>query len=631
MRREVMRLFGIIFLFFGVTFLGACGSGLQSAGECAHQYNQWSLTKSATCSVEGVQTRVCQKCGYMETQSIPSLGHTIVIDKAVKASCTTTGLTEGKHCSVCEETIVVQEELPALGHTEVVDAAVEATCVTDGLTEGKHCSVCHEILVAQQTVLAFGHTEVVDAAVEATCVTDGLTEGKHCSVCHEILVAQQTVLAFGHTEVIDAEIPATCVTDGKTEGKHCDICKVVLTEQTTIPAMGHNYDNGTIVKKATCIQEGTKKFTCTVKSCGHSYEKAYSLPTFSATELYNQSVKYVGEIVTYDKNGAEYSLGTGFVISSDGKIVTNYHVIEDACAAKITIDGTTYEIVSVLAYDATIDLAVLRVNGSNMTHANICKNAVSVGETVYAIGSSRGMTNTYSQGIITYADRIVDGVSHVQHDASITNGNSGGPLINVYGEVIGINTWVMTDSQNLNFAVFADELDHLVYGTPLTLSEFYQKECDVYLKMMNYIMENGEYLMDSNCYRLITGTTYSSDYSSKYTRLAYYFVDSNVISLDFAIDDGDNWAYFEIDDAVDGVYYWEYFDEYNEMSGTLYASTYDNNTLLGYSYNNIYYSSTRNSVRELASGMIAVLCSWISSDFYEIGVTAADLHFYCYY
>ena len=310
---------------------------------------------------------------------------------------------------------------------------------------------------------------------KASCTEDG-TAVRYCS-CGEMQT--QNIAAYGHTEVIDAAIAATCTEEGKTEGKHCSICNVALIEQIAVQPLGHQYNNGEITKKATCIQNGVKKFTCTVTTCGHSYTEAYSLSQYTATQIYNQSVEYVGEIITYDKKGVAAALGTGFVISSDGKIVTNYHVIDEAYSADITINGSKYERSSVLAYDVDIDLAILKVNAKGLKAATICKQPVSVGTTVYAIGSSRGMTNTYSQGIITYANRIVDGVSHVQHDASITNGNSGGPLINVYGEVIGINTWMMTDSQNLNFAVSTSELDNLVYGTPMTLQELIEKNTPV--------------------------------------------------------------------------------------------------------------------------------------------------------
>lgn len=87
----------------------------------------------------------------------------------------------------------------AIPHTEAVDKAVEPTCTKTGLTEGKHCSVCSAVLVKQEVVPAKGHTEVIDKAVEPTCTKTGLTEGKHCSVCSAVLVEQKVVPALGFT------------------------------------------------------------------------------------------------------------------------------------------------------------------------------------------------------------------------------------------------------------------------------------------------------------------------------------------------------------------------------------------------------------------------------------------------
>lgn len=502
------------------------------------------------------------------------------------------------------------------------------SCTTPG-NQSRTCSACGFSEYSQ--IPATGHTEVVDLEVAPTCLTAGKTAGSHCSTCNAVIVAQSTIASTGHTPVVDAAVAPTCTKDGKTEGKHCSTCNETLVSQNVVSATGHRFGEGEIITAATCVSEGTKKYTCSVSSCNYSYEDSYPLPSFTAMEIYNQSVQYVGEIVTYDRSGNEYALGTGFVISADGKIVTNYHVLEGAYSATVWINGTTYNITSVLAYDKDIDLAVVKIKANDLPFATVCKNPVNVGETVYAIGSSRGMTNTYSQGIITYADRIVDGISHVQHDASITHGNSGGPLINVYGEVIGINTWGISDSQNLNFAIFADELDNLSYGKALIIAEFYLKECSVFERLKNYIISQGTYSASGNCYKVFLGTSYSSDYSDKYDRLAYYYVNDNTITLDFTIDDGDCWVYFVIDENVDGSYYWEYFDIQDcEMSGTLYATTYSSSSLLGYSYNNISSSSLRNTVRELASSMISYLCARIDGDLAHLGITAEDLLFYNY-
>ena len=155
--------------------------GIQGGEDSAHvhTFGEWIDLSEASCKTAGLQARNCA-CGAQETQEIAAPGHTEIVDAAVKGSCTTPSITEGKHCSVCGEVTVAQRTDAAPGHIEVVDAAVDATCTMDGKTEGKHCSVCGVVTVEQQPVLAPGHTEVVDAAVDVTCTEDGLTEGKYC-------------------------------------------------------------------------------------------------------------------------------------------------------------------------------------------------------------------------------------------------------------------------------------------------------------------------------------------------------------------------------------------------------------------------------------------------------------------
>ena len=119
-----------------------------------------------------------------------------VVDAAVAPSCTETGLTEGSHCSVCNEVLVAQEVVDALGHS-YNDGVVtsEPTCTEAGV-KTYTCAACGETYTEE--IAAKGHTEVVDAAVAPTCTETGLTEGKHCSVCGEVLVAQEEVAASGH-------------------------------------------------------------------------------------------------------------------------------------------------------------------------------------------------------------------------------------------------------------------------------------------------------------------------------------------------------------------------------------------------------------------------------------------------
>ncbi len=146
-----------------------------------HSYTS-EITVKPTCTEEGIQLNTCA-CGHSYTSSIPALGHTEVIDKAVAPDCTETGLTQGAHCSACNKVLIGQELVETLAHTEVIDEAVAPTCTETGLTEGKHCSVCNEVLVKQETVAALGHASVVSGVVNATYFTTGYTGDKVCSVC----------------------------------------------------------------------------------------------------------------------------------------------------------------------------------------------------------------------------------------------------------------------------------------------------------------------------------------------------------------------------------------------------------------------------------------------------------------
>ena len=582
-----------------------------------HAWSEWSTTLEATCTAEGKKERSCE-CGEKESVAISAIGHTEIVDNGVAATCITPGLSEGKHCSTCNAVTVTQQYVVALGHNEVILSAIAPTCTQEGKTEGKICDRCQATFVIQTQIPATGHTEVVDNAVAPTCTDTGLAEGKHCSVCNVVIIAQTTVNALGHTEVTDKAVAATCTTAGKTEGKHCSKCNVIILSQNTIPATGHKYNSGTITKQATCAGDGQKTFACVNANCKHSYTEAIKATTYSATELYDLAVQYVGEIVAYDKSGKELGLGTGFVYSSDGKIITNYHVIEDAYSAKITINGKTYNIASILAYDENIDLAILKINANNMTAANICKQPTKTGETVYALGSSKGLTNTFSQGIITQAQRVIDGVVHIQHDAAISGGNSGGPLLNIYGEVIGINKMSRVDSQNINMAVFTTELDNLVYGKSMTLAEFYEFNNSAYDKLVDFILYNGEY--DSRYGQIVVclKEAYDSVNSQYYTVEFLYDADDDSVHLIYRVyfDGADNVNLFtgmSIDREGD-MYYssirYESVTATNSMSGSIICETFTDTTLVGYSsYEG--NMSERDFTRENASICVINLILWL--------------------
>lgn len=239
-----------------------------STNDHIHSFGEWTIEKSATCIEPGLQSRVCA-CGEKQTIEISAIGHSEEIDDAISPTCTATGKTEGKHCSVCGEIIVPQETIPANGHAETIDSGISPTCTEPGISDGIYCSICGEVIASKETVPAKGHTEIIDPEILPTCTENGISEGKHCSVCGEVIVAQETVTAKGHTAATDPAVSPTCIEAGKTEGSHCADCNIVLVEQKNIPPLGHK-EGKTIIEnevETSCTKDGKYDEVTYCQSC----------------------------------------------------------------------------------------------------------------------------------------------------------------------------------------------------------------------------------------------------------------------------------------------------------------------------------------------------------------------------
>jgi S1-C subfamily serine protease len=166
------------------------------------------------------------------------------------------------------------------------------------------------------------------------------------------------------------------------------------------------------------------------------------------------------------------SAGSGIILTSDGEVLTNAHVVEGASSIKVTVDGQSPARTAMLVgIDSGTDLALLKVSdASNLPTATIGRSAdVAVGDDVVAIGNALALQGspTVTRGIVSALDRSLDTGSGqltglIQTDASISSGNSGGPLVNAAGQVIGINSAAAASSQgttaeNIGFAIPVDK------------------------------------------------------------------------------------------------------------------------------------------------------------------------------
>ncbi|WMJ90401.1 trypsin-like peptidase domain-containing protein [Anaerocolumna sp. MB42-C2] len=206
---------------------------------------------------------------------------------------------------------------------------------------------------------------------------------------------------------------------------------------------------------------GTKKYISTI---------TVQKKILTAEQIYEKCSKATVEILA-EVDGEKYNLGSGFFLDN-GKVVTNLHVIAGADKIQVTnYNGTTFDVQQVLGYDAAIDLAVLKINSKNDFLIQN-QEGVTAGESVYILGSPLGLTGSFADGMVSSTSRKLEGVDYIQVTAPMSPGNSGGPLINRYGEVMGINTWQFADGQNLNFSININEISEVNTDNPVSVSEF---------------------------------------------------------------------------------------------------------------------------------------------------------------
>lgn len=172
-------------------------------------------------------------------------------------------------------------------------------------------------------------------------------------------------------------------------------------------------------------------------------------------------------------NDEPIALGSGFLVSSGGAIATNYHVIAAGNVAVVKFaNGTVLPVDGVLAIDKIHDLAIIKVHGKTFQTLTLGNSdEIQVGEEVVAIGNPLGLELTVSNGILSGVRMTKEEGKVLQTTAPISHGSSGGPLFNMFGEVVGVNTLYLEGAESLNFAIPVNDVKNLLQNQSTQLQE----------------------------------------------------------------------------------------------------------------------------------------------------------------
>ena len=263
----------------------------------------------------------------------------------------------------------------------------------------------------------------------------------------------------------------------KKGGKLVALCLVCAIVGGIAGGAGVAAATGSFSKDQSTIYEGTRP-TTVVDVSNVTGKEPLTAPEIYATYV-GSTVGITTEIVTTNGWGqpvSQAAAGSGFVITEDGYILTNYHVIEDADSIQVSfVDGTTYD-ATLVGGESENDIAVLKIDATGLTPVIIGdSDNVKVGEQVVAIGNPLGeLTFSMTSGIVSAKDRSItmengEVMNMIQTDTAINSGNSGGPLFDMYGQVIGITSAKLSGSssssatiEGLGFAIPINDIKDMV-------------------------------------------------------------------------------------------------------------------------------------------------------------------------
>lgn len=226
------------------------------------------------------------------------------------------------------------------------------------------------------------------------------------------------------------------------------------------------YKNGFSLELLKSIKEGKIIKEPTSKPALPSFPKQKEESVESLPSIIKRIKPSVVIVFAYDDKGEFLKLGSGFFISQNGDIITNYHVLQGASSAEVkTSDGKTYPIIYIVADDEQSDIIRLSVDipSQYVYPLSLSITIPEVGERIIVYGSPLGLEKTVSDGIVSAIREVPDYGKVIQITAPVSPGSSGSPVLNMKGEVIGIATFQFIEGQNLNFAIPSEKISSLIF------------------------------------------------------------------------------------------------------------------------------------------------------------------------
>ena len=537
-------------------------------------------------------------------------------------------------CRLCGET----EGEAATDHQYHEEVREAATCGKEG-TKVFSCKHCEETYT--ESIAATDDHKYQTTVTETPACREG-TKTFTCSVCGDSYT-EAIPASAQHTYKSYVQPLPTCEKEGA-RVYTCSACGHSYSE--VIPPLASHSYTSTTQRQASCWQSGIIRYTCSV--CRDSYIQEYTLTSRSADQLQSYILPSIAQIVSYDRQGKVLTQGTCFVYEADGKFITAYHLIAGASSAKIFLGRGEYDVTAILAYDVDADLTVVDTDVKGLTPVTICTIRHSVGKRVYAVGTAQGITATVSEGAITYADRQLEGIAYVQHNAAFSDRYAGGPLINEYGEVIGILTTPWLTYEDMPLAVSVGELDHLdfsrsyrfaelpdvAYPTPEPDTEPDTRPKDGYAILTDYLMQYHQQTASGWEFCIKQFVSHTGANGNQYSLNAVYFPADGVIHMTVPVYVSEANLSLDvrllIDNNRDGYYQWEYRDSRNNnapwMYGYIKADTYTEDVLLSSTVNSLP-EVDKNYYRRISSVLVAWMCHAMDESFASLDIGVADFGF----